>query len=240
MDSIKEIFDALNSRIRSPIFGSIALAFAAINWKALYFLIFANTTATARLEYFESNTSFWTAIFWPICAGLIFALASPWIALFSTWAAEIPTTRRKIRHARSAETLLREKYTLEQARLALREQQEDARIEAAIRDEKIKKISDPDIRGDLQREIEKFRHNSTISEEVSSIQNSNDADTKLEQQLSLIDRTIQSYKEEQEFAESNDNWDRQKQLENLITIEYNKRHKILSSRTDDQIDGIPY
>lgn len=228
MDSIKEIFDALNSRIRSPIFGSIALAFIAINWKSLYFLVFANTTATARIAYFETHTSFWSAIVFPIVIGTLFAIATPWIALFSTWVAERPTIRRKIRQAQAAENLLRNKLHFEQAREAFQSQQEGAKIEAAKRDEKVREISDPEIRADLQRQIDELRDKA--GPDNTSIENSIDPEAvDRNKKIENINETIKSLQEEQEFCRGTENWDRVQEIDQEISDAYQMRHDVLKS-----------
>jgi len=158
MDSFKEIFDALNSRVRSPIFGSISIAFIVFNWKALFFLTFANTTASERIHFFDDHTTLWSTLFLPIAIGLAFAIASPWIALFSTWAAEEPTMRRKIRQTKSSDKVLTEKLRLEQTRIQFLATEEKALIEAAKRDEEVQDIRDDNIRENLQKQIDEVRN----------------------------------------------------------------------------------
>jgi hypothetical protein len=56
MDSIKEIFEALNQRIKPPIWGYIFFAFVGVNWKALYYLSFSGKPALMKFNYFDANT----------------------------------------------------------------------------------------------------------------------------------------------------------------------------------------
>jgi hypothetical protein len=56
-DFIKDSTEAWFQRIRSPIIGSIGLAFAAYNWKPLSYLIFADEPAIAKFQFFDANTS---------------------------------------------------------------------------------------------------------------------------------------------------------------------------------------
>ncbi|MEZ5893067.1 MAG: hypothetical protein R3C58_07980 [Parvularculaceae bacterium] len=163
MDSIREIFDALHARIRSPIFGSIAVFFAILNWKALFFLAFANATASDRIQFFDDHTTYWSTLIFPILGGIAFAIASPWIALFSAWAAEEPTTRRKIRQTKSIDKILTEKMRLEKTRIQFLANEESALIEAAKRDEEVKEIADPSIRDELRREIQALREDTIKS-----------------------------------------------------------------------------
>jgi hypothetical protein len=77
MDFLKEYVDGLLTRIRSPIIASISISFALFNWKAIYFLLFAEVSALERLAYVEKNTSSITAIAAPIIVGLFVALVIP-------------------------------------------------------------------------------------------------------------------------------------------------------------------
>jgi len=80
---MREIFEALGSRIKSPLFGYAAIAFVAINWRSLFYLMAAKVTAVERIKYFENNTTFYSLILLPIVFATIGAIIYPWInALF--------------------------------------------------------------------------------------------------------------------------------------------------------------
>lgn len=164
MDSLREIFDAMNSRIRSPIFGSIAVMFIIFNWKPLFYLAFAHKPAEEKFQFFDANVTLISGLVAPIALGVLFAIASPWIALFSAWLAEAPTTRRKLRQTKSTDKILTEKLRLDQTRNQLLASEERALIDAAKRDEEVKEIEDPEIRDELKREIEQLRIASSNAE----------------------------------------------------------------------------
>lgn len=79
MNQLKEIYDSWGERMRSHLFGSIAISFALINWKVLYFLAFAKVSVDERIEYYDDNTSIWTLYILPIVLGSLFGLIAPFI-----------------------------------------------------------------------------------------------------------------------------------------------------------------
>ena len=81
IDFIKESTEAFLQRIRSPIFGSIALSFVLYNWKPIWYLVFAQQPVPIKLAFFDLNTTNASLFWWPVFIGLIFALCSPWIKL---------------------------------------------------------------------------------------------------------------------------------------------------------------
>lgn len=213
MDTFREIFDAMNSRIRSPIFGSIAIASAIANWKPLFYLAFAKVPVADRFSFVDEHATFWLGFFWPVVLGFAFAMASPWVALFSAWAAEEPTKRRKIRQTKSADKILTEKLKLEKTRIQFMATEEEAIIDAAKRDEKVKEISDPEIRGDLQRQIDELRE-STRREISKAAPKRPEIDPK---QTALED-TLRILREEREASiKAEDNY-RTKQLNDRIDL----------------------
>ncbi|AVW93213.1 hypothetical protein [Celeribacter baekdonensis] len=88
MDFLKSIFDAWDERIRSPILGSILFIYLACNWRALFFLFFADDTAAERLAYFDSHTSLWSTLIFPLVGGLVLAWLAPWVKFGGAWVAK--------------------------------------------------------------------------------------------------------------------------------------------------------
>jgi len=77
-------------RLRSPILGSIGLAFLAINWKSLWYLVFSESSVPVKLRFFDLSTSPVSLFVLPIAIGTFVALIAPWITLFGSWAAAKP------------------------------------------------------------------------------------------------------------------------------------------------------
>ena len=113
MDFLKEYVDGLLTRIRSPIIASISISFALFNWKAIYFLLFAEVPALERLAYVEKHTSSLTAIVAPIFLGIVIALIIPYINWFSARAISIPIRRHRLLQVTEAEEVKRKKIELE-------------------------------------------------------------------------------------------------------------------------------
>ena len=54
---MKDIVDAINSRVKEPYFGYAFLSFLAINWKAIFLLIYSKGSAEAKIIAFEGTTT---------------------------------------------------------------------------------------------------------------------------------------------------------------------------------------
>lgn len=76
--------------MRSPILGSIVLAFFIINWKPIWYLIFAEQSVAVKFLYFDLNTNYISLYILPITIGVGLGAASPWIRLFGAWLAIKP------------------------------------------------------------------------------------------------------------------------------------------------------
>lgn len=162
MDSIREIFDAISNRIRSPVFGSIAIMFLIINWKPTFYLLFSDVSARSKFIFFDANTTTTSLLAKPVLLGIAFAVVAPWIAYVSSRIAEHPIKLRKLRQITVANETLTAKLTLEQKRNELIEKTAATLTEAATkRDEEFQKIEDPKIKADLQTQIDELRSRKT-------------------------------------------------------------------------------
>lgn len=161
MEIIKEIIAALNSRIRSPIVGSIILVFVAANWKPIYYMTFSGELVENRFHYFDNHTSGWTLFAIPIGLGFLFAYVSPWITLIGAKLAKNPISQRKKLEISNEHELLVEKTNLEKDRAGLLEQQELELIQQAKRNLTVDEFPD-ETRDNLQKQIDKLRHDSKL------------------------------------------------------------------------------
>lgn len=116
MEPLKEAVEAWLHRVRAPILGYTLLAGLAINWKALWALLFSEIDLFSRFLYFDLRTDLCTLFVFPLVVGFVSAIASPWIGLVGAWCARKPTELlRKIQHDARVE---QEIYRLEtQARV---------------------------------------------------------------------------------------------------------------------------
>lgn len=151
MDGLKELVEAFSARIKSPIIGSIALAFVIVNWRPLFFLLFSGESADSKFLFFSCNTTGYSLYLYPVIAGLIFALILPWVNFLGAKAVEAPITRHRnmqldATHA-EVEKKTRQAIDLETANAEYRRVLlESAKVEQDIKDAKI----DDDVRGQLE------------------------------------------------------------------------------------------
>lgn len=137
MDFLKDAFDALSQRIRSPFFGSVFLAFVLLNWKPIWYLIFANTSVAQKFLFFDNNTTNWTIYGLPLILGALLSIAWPWLRLLGAWIAVAPTM--KLRNMQSDASIdarihrLQKLAEEENAKEKWQSEVENAKIEAAKR-----------------------------------------------------------------------------------------------------------
>ncbi len=134
---LKQIAEAWGDRIRSPILGSILIFFTLTNWQALYYLFFAGKPVRARLLYFDANTDNLSLYGIPLFAGLVSAIAVPWVKFIGAWISSGPS--RRLRHLEHDEGQAFRIYKLNadatesEAKARLEEANERRKIDAAQR-----------------------------------------------------------------------------------------------------------
>ena len=74
MNEVKEVFESLSARIRSPYFGYAFFFAVFLNWKAWFYLFFENSSVLERYKYFDSETTISSLVYYP----LVFAVVSVW------------------------------------------------------------------------------------------------------------------------------------------------------------------
>lgn len=158
MEEIKEIFESLSARIRSPFFGYLFFFTIFFNWKAWFYLLFANTSATGKLAYFDNETTTSSLVYIPLGLAFIATISSPWLRLFFIWAVKFPTTQKNILQARAESEILREKNKLEKNRIESQAIEEDKIISQAERDAQVKALSDKESRESVQQQLDEFRN----------------------------------------------------------------------------------
>ncbi len=143
---LKDSFEALGQRIRSPFLGSIALVFVALNWKALIYLAFSNKTLEERFVFFDCNTTAASLYIKPIFFGIILAILAPWLKLLGAFLAKLPKELLdKLQHDQAQ---VRRIYEIEQSEKEERAEEklqairEQRKIDAAKRLEEANTVSD--------------------------------------------------------------------------------------------------
>ncbi len=162
MDEIKEIFESLRSRIKSPFFGYAFFFSVFINWKVWFYLLFANIGVLAKFTYFDDNTTYNSLIWLPLGFAILPSIISPWIRLFFIWTAAYPTTQKNILQVRAENKIHSEKNRLKKLNTEFQAIKEENIISMAERDEKVKNIEDKDVREFTQKEIEHSRISATL------------------------------------------------------------------------------
>lgn len=146
---MKEVFETIKTRINSPLFGYIIIAFLTINWKVIAYLVAGEVAILERIEYFERNTTIDTLLIFP----LLFALICPWINWMYLLASKKPTewiNNIQIDHDIKIQNKIKELEQITSSR-------EEELLSQIDRDKEIDKIEDPDKKAEVISEIEKLR-----------------------------------------------------------------------------------
>lgn len=160
MTGFKEFLEAFDSKLRSPVLGSAFLSFIAINWKALYVVIFSSTSFANKFEYFDKNTNPLTLLVYPLILGFLIVLIGPWLKLLGAHLSKSPISKLKTLQANAAHETILHKQKLASERKRLLGTEEEALIEQAKRDQIIQdQIFDAKIKDDLEKQISELRRN---------------------------------------------------------------------------------
>lgn len=151
MDWLKDIYDAYNQRIKSPIIGSVFLAFIACNWQPIFFVIFADVSVEDRFQYWERVTSDSTLIFIPVALGTAFAISVPFISFISAAIVVGPTNElRKLVERSSHEVAL----TKAEHQQELEEKREELIASKLRQERELGLVEDEETRQEIKREID--------------------------------------------------------------------------------------
>jgi hypothetical protein len=154
---MKEIFEVLEARIKSPVLGYFALTFMAINWQPLFYLIVESKGAIDRIEYFVANTDWKSLILYPAITSSLIAIIYPWINYIFLYLCIKPTEMKNALQAQSEHTLLIKKKQLEELRSEMLSSAERKLIERAQRDQELESIENEEVKEQLKAEIEQLR-----------------------------------------------------------------------------------
>ncbi|PUB10719.1 hypothetical protein [Yoonia sediminilitoris] len=171
IDFIKDGTEARSQRVRSPILGSIGLAFFVLNWKPLWYLFLAEQPVAIKFRFFEMNTTTYSLYIWPALAGVILALSTPWVKFAGAWLAIQPD--RLLRRLQFDQAHGQKIYSwtkeaeAEIAQAKLEEARERRTIDAAKRIEEAESIEG----GEAAETIIEQREQSDVSTPVENIKN---------------------------------------------------------------------
>lgn len=161
MEGIKEIIETLGNRIKTPAYGSIIISALLINWKVIFYIIFANATVIEKFAYFDIHTSCWTLIFFPVILGLLFVFISPWIKYYTIRINRTPYEKFKNTQDGSQSSILLNKMRLQAERNKVLAKLEESLIDQTKRDERVEiEIKDSQKKKELKDKIESVRQTS--------------------------------------------------------------------------------
>lgn len=183
MDSIREIFDALSQRIRSPVIGYVILMVCLLNWKVFFFLFFSGEPAAEKFAYFDTHTDGWSLFGIPAIVGVAAAVLTPWINVIGQWAVHLPVMRLRTHNAETAHELALLKAKHKNAENSLIGEL----IASAKQDEQVKQIEDDEVRERLQQEIDQLREDQDNNVSLSGDVNFNEETTGTEKIKEEID-----------------------------------------------------
>ena len=154
---MKELIDALESRVKSPLLGYFFLALFVINWRPIFYLIFENAPILERIKYFDSNSSSVSLLVWPLVFTAIVTVAYPWVRYSLVFLSIKPTELINLLQAQIEHKLLLKKKELEELRSKILSHAERELIERAKRDGELDEIEDEQIRDKLKSELDQLR-----------------------------------------------------------------------------------
>lgn len=165
---MKDIFDAIDSRIKSPVFGYFLLSMFAFNWQPIFFLLFDDGSVIDRIAYFDEHTNAETLLVLP----LIFTALYPWLQYAFIWINSKPHELKRSLHNTAEHTDIMKKQKLARERKEYEETLVSNVIERAKTDQKVaEEFEDEDTREKVQSEIESIRkeNNSNADEDEIAI-----------------------------------------------------------------------
>jgi hypothetical protein len=154
---MKELFQAFETRIKSPLLGYFSIAFVISNWKAFFYLLASKPEILDKIKYFEANTDSTSLLWIPLLYSVLISFFYPWVNYFFLTMCNKPTELKNILQASSEHKVLVKKQELERLRTQLREARERDLINQAKIDSEIEEIEDSSVKEKLKEEITKVR-----------------------------------------------------------------------------------
>lgn len=154
---MKDLLEAINTRVKEPYWGFFLLSFIAFNWRGLFLLCFATGTAQEKIALFDAETTFSSLIVFPIITALVIMLVTPWLRVLFGWVSRLAYEKLNSQALVREHKYIAEKNKLEKERAVELANKENELIDQAKRDEDIEKIEDETVKENLKREIDQLR-----------------------------------------------------------------------------------
>jgi hypothetical protein len=154
---MKDVIDAVSSRIKTPYFGYAVLAFLALNWRGLFLLITTAGSPQERLATFDAVTNNYTLLVLPLLAGVLVAASTSWVQYVFGVVSRKPSGLIDNLYLEAEHKKTIRQAELEQSRSDLFAVKEKELIDRAKRDEEVASIEDNDAKLKLATQIEMLR-----------------------------------------------------------------------------------
>ncbi len=155
---MKDIIEAIDSRIKNPLFGYFVFAIIAMNWEEFFYLVVDISSVADRIVYFHKGTDSFTLLVYPFLIAAFYSVIYPWVQYLFMRLSTKPTELRNSLQAQSEHKLIIRKQELEDARAQLLSSTENELIERAKRDVKLDEIENKETRDKLKSEIDQLRN----------------------------------------------------------------------------------
>lgn len=169
---MNDIIDAISSRLKSPYFGYAILAFFAFNWRGIFLLVETKGTPEVRLAAFDSVTSSWTLVAYPLLAGALVAASTHWVRYTFSVVSRKPLEWMDIIDLEAEHKKTIRHSELEKSRSELYGVKEKELIDRAKRDEQVAGIEDAEAKEKLAAQLETLRQERDSLSEKLKNQNS--------------------------------------------------------------------
>ena len=154
---MKEIFEAVSTRIKAPYFGYAVLAFLALNWRAIFLLIVTDAPPAFRLEAFDKATSPARLYLYPLLAGAVVTVVTPWVRYIFSRISKRPYSLLDGINLEAEHASTLKKTELERSRAAFFAAKEQELIDQAKRDAEVRTIGDEQVQKEVADRIENLR-----------------------------------------------------------------------------------
>lgn len=159
--------------MKSPVIGYIILAGLILNWKPIWFLIFADQSVYEKFAYFDIKTSNGTLFLYPVLIGVVSAVVVPWIGFAGAFLVGRPARllRQLQQDARTDHEIyrLKKQTSVENAKAQEEAVREERQLEQAKRLKVAEQIG-PEVRDELKLSRESIEdHEEILLDGISAI-----------------------------------------------------------------------
>ena len=154
---MQDIIEAIKARLNSPLLGYFLLSILAWNLSAFFYLLVQDNEVLGRIQYFQSHTSIYSLVTWPLTTSFLLALIYPWVIFVIAFLTSKPNELKETIQANFEHKLLIERKKLEEARARLLASAESELIERAKRDQELDELQSDELKSKLRVELEQLR-----------------------------------------------------------------------------------